>query len=390
MSCKKCKNIVDQRDIPHVIRQCEGCGRKLYIHEPGAHGIGFKIEKGDKVVIPKEFLKLSLNPLKSSGQLTRYGLHWFSEKIHLEELPSMKNKIDGEIDRLEERCNQILGNSCLLNGLDISNSADSKQVIDKLKKNQDSVEWLALNMGTFISILRDSMKQNDIQQTVWAMGCVERFRSMILFKEHLEEVVWMGQSAKRIVDLLHVWDGNRDNSDERFWQITLNNNVYAISQVFAVPLVFIEENAYVGGMKVDSKSARLVDYLFKHESSQRAVLVEIKTPATKLLGSKYRGTFRPSKDLSGAIAQILDYRHSLAKNYSSVMEGSDHRLSDFAPKCVVIIGNGTNELNNEHKRNAFELFRSNSSIVEIVTYDELFRKLEILASLFNLTRTKEH
>ena len=375
--------------MPHVVRQCEGCGRELHIHEPGAHGIGFNIRKSDQVVIPKDWLKLSLNPLKSTGQLSRYGLRWFAEQIHLEELPKKKNEVAAEIDRLEARCDQILGGSSLLAGLDLSNPDHTDQIITKLKERQDTIEWWAFLMGTFISFLRDATEKSDVQQAVWAMGCVERCRAMLLFKEHLEEVVWMGQSAKRVVDILHKWDNNKTNADEGFWQITFSENVYAISQVFAVPLVFIQEAAYIGGMNVERQNAKLVDYLFSHESSQEAVLVEIKTPATKLLGPKYRGTYRPSLELSGAVMQALDYRRTLSKNLTSVVEGTNHRLSAFAPKCVVIIGNGAQELDNDVKRCAFELFRTNSKDVEIVTYDELFRKLEVLAYLFSLTRTKQ-
>jgi hypothetical protein len=389
MTCPKCEQIVERPDLPHVLRPCEGCGRELCIHEPGAHGIGFNVRKGDQVVIPKEWLKLSLNPLKSSGQFSRYGLQWFAEQIHLEELPKKKNEVAAEIDRLQARCDQILGSSSLLAGLDLSNDDHTDQIIAKLKENQDSIEWWAFLMGTFISFLRDATEKSDVQQAVWAMGCVERCRSMLLFKEHLEEVVWMGQSAKRVVDILRKWDSNKTNADEGFWQITFRENVYAISQVFAVPLVFIKDAAYVGGMSVDRRNAKLVDYLFSQESSQEAVLVEIKTPATKLLGPKYRGTYRPSLELSGSVMQVLDYRRTLLKNLTSVLEGTSHKLSAFAPKCVVIIGNGTLELDNDIKRRAFELFRSNSKEVEIVTYDELFRKLEVLASLFSLTRPKQ-
>jgi hypothetical protein len=389
MSCPKCEHIIERPDLPHIVRQCEGCGRELHIHEPGAHGIGFNIRKGDQVVIPKDWLKLSLNPLKSSGQFSRYGLQWFAEQIHFEELPKKKDEVEAEIGRLEARCDQILGTSKLLEGLDISDPEDSDQIIAKLKERQDSIEWWAFLMSTFISFLRDATEKSDVQQAVWAMGCVERCRSMLLFKEHLEEVVWMGQSAKRIVDILQRWDNNKTNADEGFWQITFRENVYAISQVFAAPLVLIQEAAYVGGMNVDRQHAKLVDYLFSQESSQEAVLVEIKTPATKLLGSKYRGTYRPSAELSGAVMQALDYRRTLSKNLTSVVDGTSHKLSAFAPKCVVIIGNGAIELDNDVKRGAFELFRSNSKDVEIVTYDELFRKLEVLASLFSLTRPKQ-
>jgi hypothetical protein len=388
MPCAKCEHIVERPDLPHVVRQCEGCGRDLHIHEPGAHGIGFNVRKGDRVVIPKDWLTLSLNPLKSRGQFSRYGLQWFAEQIHFEDLPKKKNDVAAEIDRLETRCDQILGGSDLLTGLQLSNPDHADQIITKLKEHKDSAEWWAFLMGTFISFLRDAMQTGDVQQAVWAMGCVERCRSMLLFKEHLEEVVWMGQSAKRVVDILHTWDNNKTNADEGFWQITFRENVYAISQVFAVPLVFIKEAAYVGGMNIDRQNAKLADYLFSQESSQEAVLVEIKTPATKLVGPKYRGTHRPSPELAGAVMQALDYRRTLSRNLSSVLEGTDHKLSAFAPKCVVIIGNGARELDNELKRRAFEMFRSNSRDVEIVTYDELFRKLEVLASLFSLTRTK--
>jgi hypothetical protein len=388
MRCSKCEHIVERPDLPHVVRQCEGCGRDVHIHEPGPHGIGFNIRKGDQVVIPKEWLKLSLNPLKSSGQFSRYGLQWFAEQVHFEDLPRKKNDIPAEIDRLEARCDQILSMSSVLAGLDLSNPDHADQIIAQLKEHQDSVEWWAFLMGTFISFLRDAIDKNDVSQAVWAMGCVERCRSMLLFKEHLEEVVWMGQSAKRIVDILRTWDTNKSNADEGFWQITFRENVYAISQVFAVPLVFIQEAAYVGGMNVDRQNAKFVDYLFSQESSRETVLVEIKTPATKLLGAEYRGTYRPSPELSGAVMQILDYRLALARNLSALVESTNHKLRSFAPKCVVIAGNGALELDTDLKRGAFELFRSNSKDVEIVTYDELFRKLEVLASLFSLTRVK--
>jgi hypothetical protein len=375
MACPKCAEVVERPDLPHVVRKCEGCGRDLHIHERGPHGIGFNVRKGDQVVIPSDWLKLSLNPLKSTGQFSRYGLQWFAQQIHLEDLPKKKEEIGAEIDRIQARCNSILKASKIIEGLDLENEDHADEIIAKLKANQDTPEWWAFLMGTFISFLREAMETGNVQQAVWATGCVERCRSMLLFKEHLEEVVWMGQSAKRVVDILRTWDGNKTNDDEGFWQITLRENVYAISQVFAVPLVFIKESAYVGGMNVDRQNAKLVDYLFSQESSREAVLVEIKTPATKLLGPEYRGTYRPSTELAGAVMQVLDYRRSLSKNLSGLVQGTNYKLSAFAPKCVVIIGNGSVELDTEEKREAFEMFRANFRDVEIVTYDELFRKL---------------
>lgn len=70
---------------------------------------------------------------------------------------------------------------------------------------------------------------------------------MLVFKEQLEEVVWMGHSAKRIIEILKIWNSNKENTDEEFWQLTFNENAYVLSQIFAVPIVFIQDKAYVGG-----------------------------------------------------------------------------------------------------------------------------------------------
>ena len=55
---------------------------------------------------------------------------------------------------------------------------------------------------------------------------------------------------------------------------------------------------------------------------------------------------------------------------------------------MLIAGNGKIELDNDVKRRSFELFRPQLRDVEVVTYDELFRKVEVLATLFNLVRKK--
>jgi len=48
----------------------------------------------------------------------------------------------------------------------------------------------------------------------------------------------------------------------------------------------------------------------------------------------------------------------------------------------LIIGN-LNDLNmNERKKNSFEIFRRDLKDIEIVTYDELFGKIELLLNLF--------
>lgn len=299
MTCEKCEHIVDQKDLPHAVRKCESCGRVMYVHEPGKHGRGVKVQKGDSFVIPGDWLKLSLNPLETTAFLTRHGLNWYAQKIFIEGIPSNPDEIVTLLDSIKTGSDEVLRKSDLLMGLDIENAEHVKDITEILEASQDSVEWWASMSGTFQAIVRDAIEEEDVRKAVWAMASAERCRSMLSFKQHLEEVVWMGQSVQRLINVLRIWNGNRTNSNEEFWQLTLSENSYVLSLAFSVPVVFIQDKAYVGGMKIDRKGARLVDFLYSGDISREAILIEIKTPMTKLLGRKYRKVYGPSSDISG-------------------------------------------------------------------------------------------
>jgi hypothetical protein len=66
-------------------------------------------------------MRVSLNPLKSNVSLFRYGLQWFAEQIHLEDLPNKKDDIAAELDRAQKRCDDILIKSPILAGIDLEN-----------------------------------------------------------------------------------------------------------------------------------------------------------------------------------------------------------------------------------------------------------------------------
>jgi len=166
-------------------------------------------------------------------------------------------------------------------------------------------------LGVFNSIAKEAFEENNARKAAWAMRNAERCRSMLVYKDNLEEVVWMGNSAKRIIDVIRIWHSNMTNSDEGFWQGVFNKNPYVLSQLFSVPVLFIKDKAYVGGMNVDRQDAKIVDYLYTNESSNDALLVEIKTPETKLIGSKYRkGVYKPSNDLSGSLVSCPINRYT--------------------------------------------------------------------------------
>jgi len=181
--------------------------------------------------------------------------------------------------------------------------------------------------------------------------------------------------------VLKCWRANADNNDEEFWQGLCANYSYVLSQLFAYPIVFIKGKAYVGGKDLSNTGGNVVDFLFRTESSGAAVLVEIKTPQAHLLGAKYRdGVFPPSTELGGAISQVLEYSESLSAEFHVLTRADDH-LTAARPCCMVILGNASKELVDDARRRSFERFRERLVGVRVVTFDEVFRRIEGLVTL---------
>ena len=90
-----------------------------------------------------------------------------------------------------------------------------------------------------------------------------------------------------------------------------------------------------------------------------------------------------SNELSGGINQVLKYKHTVLRHYMSLVVDTeeDERFEAFSPKSMLIIGNYEKEINETIKKEAFELFRSSLSDVQIVTFDELFKKVDTLVKL---------
>lgn len=183
--------------------------------------------------------------------------------------------------------------------------------------------------------------------------------------------------------LLKVWADNSENDDEEFWQDVLARHAFVLSQLFAYPVVVIKDKAYVGGKRVDNMHGNLVDFLGRVATSGAAVLIEIKTPQTTLLGKEYRqDVFPPSRDLGGAISQVLEYRESLMHETFTLSQGQLPQVSGAEPRCVIIAGCAARELTDDWRRRSFERFRERMVGVTLVTFDEVFSRIRGLVELF--------
>lgn len=389
MSCERCCDIVDvnEADGLFVIRRCASCGRDMKMRELGKHGIGIKVKKGDRFGLPPNWPTLAANPLKATGHLSRSGLELFAKNVFFSDIHSNREDFSAALSKMEDQFTEVLKNSPLLADFDIEENDQVQAVYKKLAENKELPEWWLYMAAASCSFAREEIEAGDANAAAWNMAIAERFRSMHIFKEHFEDVVFMGHSAKRLTDLIQIWDANKDNKDEEFWHITFQSNSFAFAQLFSVPVTFIQDKAYVGGTGIDRKDARLVDFVLAGGASNEAILLEIKTPVTKLLnkGAYRKNVFAASTELNGSVVQVADYRNTLVKEMASKLD-STREITTFRPKCIVIAGN-TEQLDTEKKRRSFQLIRTSLSGIEIVTYDELFKKIEDLASLFNISRS---
>ncbi|SIC78137.1 Uncharacterised protein [Mycobacteroides abscessus subsp. abscessus] len=254
--------------------------------------------------------------------------------------------------------------------------------LNKLTKGLDSspAKWAASIVVLGSGLFEDANLDDKLRQVlIWQIA---KFRSMLVFTEHIEDLAWRGyfNYGVDVIDkALTAWDTSEKKEPERYWQRFLKEQPYLINLIFPGPVAIRKGEAYLGGKKIDNTGGRLVDFLVEHSIGGNAALLELKRPVTPLVTKRpYRGSdiYAASSDLAGAVSQILHYRDSIMSgNKNMVDTGEGGSLHVFVPTCVVLIGNYASELDSEDRRRSFELYRASLNGVSIVTYDELFERL---------------
>lgn len=183
--------------------------------------------------------------------------------------------------------------------------------------------------------------------------------------------------------LLKEWEQNRENQSEKFWQSLFLKNKWILSQIFPTPELFFHDESYIGGKGLSNRGGKIIDFLYQHSYTKDITLIEIKTPNTPLLTNEYRNNvYAIHPELSGAISQVLSYKHQAEKDQKGIKEESEEELNFFNPQCVVVAGN-LSSLDNQHKLQSFELFRRELKDITVITFDELYKKIELLMTLLD-------
>lgn len=145
-------------------------------------------------------------------------------------------------------------------------------------------------------------------------------------------------------------------------------------------LEHVQDQPNYGGTMYDGSGTQRGDYLLSTEAAAKfTVLVEIKTPGTPLVRDKlYRNKVHElTTELTGAVSQMQSNCRTWSIDGSqrreNVVRLAEQDLHTCEPKGILIIGN-TEGLDNEHKKETFQLFRRNLHNPEIITYDELLAR----------------
>ncbi|OIN59807.1 Shedu immune nuclease family protein [Arsenicibacter rosenii] len=250
------------------------------------------------------------------------------------------------------------------------------QVDDVLEDPQSYVELIR---SGGVKLLKDSLRSSITERAPEELQ--QMFGEMTL--NELKQLHSMS-GISQLKNVLKIWDENRTNDSEEFWQRLFESNSWVISQIFSAPAVLLCEKAYVGGKRFDNKGGNIADFLYVNQLTSNALIVEIKTPTKKLMGNEYRNTFILSSELSGGTNQVLNYKNSIITNFNALVSDEYEliRFHTFDPKCVLIIGNYKDEIGDDiGKRKAFELARANSKAVDVITFDELFEKIQTMLRL---------
>jgi hypothetical protein len=93
-----------------------------------------------------------------------------------------------------------------------------------------------------------------------------------------------------------------------------------------------------------------------------------------------------SSDLTGGLLQILNAERSMSEDFATLMSDEPTGHRPLSPKGLLIVGSAS-QLSSHEEKASFELFRNNQREVDIVTFNELRKKIDLMIELLQNVTT---
>lgn len=237
------------------------------------------------------------------------------------------------------------------------------------------------------SILKNYFEKVKDVETVFKkyrnkQGSKEGIQLLSLFKEYEAE------KYQTILDKLRMMLVDEDNYNETVWQKEIIDILLLLYPKYIAVFDAVT-------IRADEVKDKQLDYLFV-DANGHIDIVEIKQPFENAIMTKglYRGNYIPLRELSGTVMQLEKYIYylnrwgkagekTLLTKYASRLP-VDFEIHITNPKGFIIMGR-ENNLSNEQKKDFEVVKRKYRSIIDILSYDDLIRRLE-----FMIEQIKKH
>ncbi len=207
-----------------------------------------------------------------------------------------------------------------------------------------------------------------------------------LYKYEAEKYIYI---RDRLIDMLK----DSDSYSEDNWQKLMLEFLLLLFPKYVAILENVHIKDYYS--KRDTISDRYID-LTLIDANGNIDIIEIKKPFSNCLlsNSKYRDNYTPRKELSGSVMQAEKYLFHLnkwgaegekrinEKRSKDIPQGMKIKVTN--PKAIIVLGR-----DNDFEENQlfdFEIIkRKYANIMDIMTYDDLLRRLENIITRFKAT-----
>jgi hypothetical protein len=193
--CEQCGRGFQPLDSPYLEVDCDVCGETVRVLPPSESG-GLQVTAGSRFVIPKGFLKVSLDPA-SQSVLTRPGVYWFVKSFFWNGQPKNAEGMTAFLADWEDQTDKYLEGHQVAAGIDLQTKEGAEELWDRIQTRQDSTEWWAFLRGAFASMAREAIEEARPDAAAWHSYQATLSNVLFFFRQELEDLVWAGYQSNR-------------------------------------------------------------------------------------------------------------------------------------------------------------------------------------------------
>ncbi len=194
-------------------------------------------------------------------------------------------------------------------------------------------------------------------------------------------------ARKKVLEEYRISLETKGDGQESYWQKFFEANKWIFGYGLNYQILRLEQSQpHYGGVAMDGSGGEKGDILCVTEGDIGfTVLVEIKTPATRLLkgaDAQRNGAWSLANELTDGITQLQANCCQWDNNGSRLATNSDKLESKKAyttsPSGILIIGRLASIAERRDARDTFQRFRQSVTGIEILTFDELLKRAEYI------------